>query len=48
MAKKEKLNEEAILNNNLDASTLKMNNDITKQHQEPKQDKLDTLKNTER
>ncbi|GGM42420.1 hypothetical protein GCM10011351_30540 [Paraliobacillus quinghaiensis] len=36
MAKKEKLNEEAALNNNLSASTLLMNEDIKKEHKKPK------------
>ncbi|WP_156291902.1 hypothetical protein [Oceanobacillus salinisoli] len=39
MAKKERLNEEAALNNNLGTSTLKINEDIMKQHQKPKTDK---------
>jgi len=36
MHKDERLNEEAALNNNLDAATLQMNNDIAKQHKQPK------------
>ncbi|SHG45112.1 hypothetical protein [Ornithinibacillus halophilus] len=35
MAKDEKLNEEAALNNNLGSSTLRRNRDIQKQHQRP-------------
>ncbi|HWK22083.1 MAG TPA: hypothetical protein VNS08_03530 [Ureibacillus sp.] len=35
MRKEEKLNEEAALNNNLDAATLRMNADIAKNHVEP-------------
>lgn len=38
MKKDEKLNEEAALNNNLDAATLQMNSNIAKQHQKPKTD----------
>jgi hypothetical protein len=36
MAKEERLNEEAAMNNNLHSSTLQMNQDIIKQHQQPK------------
>lgn len=36
MKKVEKLNEEAALNNNLDAATLRMNTEIAKEHAEPK------------
>lgn len=36
MAKRESLNEEAALNNNLDSSTLKMNREISKAHKNPK------------
>ncbi|SET14215.1 hypothetical protein SAMN05216389_10621 [Oceanobacillus limi] len=36
MAEKERLNEEAALNNNLGSSTLKRNHDIAEQHQKPK------------
>lgn len=39
MAKDERLNEEATLNNNLNSSTLKMNRDVTKQHKQPKVNK---------
>ncbi|MDN4494830.1 hypothetical protein [Ureibacillus aquaedulcis] len=35
MKKDEKLNEEAALNNNLDAATLRMNTEIAKNHVEP-------------
>lgn len=42
MAKDEKLNEEAALNNNLNSSTLKMNHDITNLHEKPKPAKPDT------
>ncbi len=36
MKKDERLNEEAALNNNLDAATLRMNSEIAKDHVEPK------------
>jgi hypothetical protein len=36
MAKEERLNEEAAMNNNLHSSTLQMNQNIIKQHQQPK------------
>ena len=36
MKKDEKLNEEAALNNNLDAATLRMNSEIARDHVEPK------------
>ncbi|GEL77501.1 hypothetical protein [Tenuibacillus multivorans] len=36
MKEEEKLNEEAALNNNLDDSTLKLNEEITEHHQKPK------------
>ncbi|WP_281279532.1 hypothetical protein [Aquibacillus sediminis] len=36
MAKKERLNEEAARNNNLDASTLKMNQGRVNQNERPK------------
>jgi hypothetical protein len=39
MAKDEKLNEEAAMNNNLGSSTLKMNREITNLHQRPKSKK---------
>lgn len=39
MAKNEKLNEEAAMNNNLGSSTLRMNQDILKQHEKPKRGK---------
>lgn len=48
MAKKERLNEEAALNNNLDASTLQMNDDIEKQHQQPKTGKQNKRNNANR
>lgn len=35
LAKKERLNEEAALNNNLGASVLKRNDEIRKQHKKP-------------
>lgn len=38
MKKDEKLNEEAALNNNLDSATLRMNEEIAKEHVEPKLD----------
>ncbi|MBM7570604.1 hypothetical protein [Aquibacillus albus] len=47
MAKKERLNEEAALNNNLDDSTLQMNTDITKQHQKNNADKPGRQKKTD-
>ncbi|WP_255421377.1 hypothetical protein [Paraliobacillus sp. X-1268] len=37
MAKEEKLNEEAALNNNLGSSTLQTQDAIKKLHQEPKE-----------
>ncbi|MGY0694837.1 hypothetical protein ACW2QC_18985 [Virgibacillus sp. FSP13] len=48
MDKEERLNEEAALNNNLDSSTLQMNDDITKQHQKPKADKSDKQKRADK
>ncbi|WP_268911907.1 hypothetical protein [Aquibacillus kalidii] len=36
MAREEKLNEEAALNNNLGSSTLRMNDDTETQHQKSK------------
>ncbi|MGJ9385996.1 hypothetical protein [Salipaludibacillus sp. CF4.18] len=44
MAKDEKLNEEAALNNNLPSSTLQMNQDIIKLHEKPKSDNPDRHK----
>ncbi|WP_158701533.1 hypothetical protein [Lentibacillus sp. Marseille-P4043] len=48
MDKEERLNEEAALNNNLDSSTLRMNDDITKQHQKPKPDQSDKQKRADK
>jgi hypothetical protein len=44
MAKEVRLNEEAVINNNLHSSTLQMNKDIIKQHQHPKLAKTDRKK----
>ncbi|HZG59981.1 MAG TPA: hypothetical protein VEY68_05860 [Anoxybacillus sp.] len=44
MAKEEKLNEEAAMNNNLHSSTFQMNYDIIKHHQQPKIAKADRKK----
>jgi hypothetical protein len=44
MAKEERLNEEAAMNNNLHSSTLQMNQNIIKQHQQPKTANIDRKK----
>jgi hypothetical protein len=44
MAKEERRNEEAAMNNNLHSSTLQMNQDIIKQHQQPEIAKTDRKK----
>ncbi|MGX9136412.1 hypothetical protein ACWV26_19080 [Rummeliibacillus sp. JY-2-4R] len=44
MERREKLNEEAALNNNLDSATYLKNPEIAKLHEKPKTDKLVTPK----
>jgi hypothetical protein len=44
MAREERLNEEAAMNNHLHSSTLRMNQDIIKQHQQLKIAKTDRKK----
>ncbi|MFP3916893.1 hypothetical protein U5N28_03690 [Lysinibacillus telephonicus] len=51
MKKEERLhevNDQAALNNNLDAATLQMNTTIAKQHEKPKANKQISQKNNEK